>query len=206
MGGGDAGFKSLSRDQLPLSSTRVEGNALVFTTETSIVQGVEEPVDFPALTAKYLKGAHGPYDDTEVDRLIWLYETTCEAAAVDIELVLIQMCVETGDLTSAWSSPAHRNPAGIGVTGEPGKGLSFPTWVDAVLAHVGRLLAYALPKGEGTDYQKRVIEFALDWRGLPDSYRGCAPTVGDLTGKWAMAPTYNESLNNRYRAIMAVAS
>jgi hypothetical protein len=37
------------------------------------------------------------------------------------------------------------------VTGEPGVGISFASWDEAVRAHVGRLLAYAISKRRETE-------------------------------------------------------
>ena len=100
------------------------------------------------------------------------------------------MILETGNLSSDWSQPPRRNPAGIGVTGEPGAGISFPSWPKAVEAHVGRLLAYALPAGRENSAQRRVIEAALAWRPLPDSLRGVAPSLAGLARTWAADPAY----------------
>src|SRR2546430_1484908 len=93
-----------------------------------------------------LSRPHGEYTETDIAGVIVpAYFAVCARAGVDPLLVIAQMIHETGNLCSAWSARPHRNPAGLGVTGEPGKGLSFPTWKDdAIPAHVGRLLAYAL--------------------------------------------------------------
>ena len=78
----------------------------------------------------------------------------------------------------------------VGVTGAPGEGLSFPNLHTAVRAHTGRLLAYALPSGAGTQAQAQLIEEALAFRPLPDEFRGVAPTLGGLAGTWATDDQY----------------
>jgi hypothetical protein len=91
------------------------------------------------------------------------------------------MLHETGNLTSWWSQRPRRNPVGIGVTGAPGVGLSFPSWQnDAIPAHVGRLLAYALTDARATPQQAGLIATALHWRPLPARTRGSAPTLKPL--------------------------
>jgi hypothetical protein len=105
-------------------------------------------------------------------------------------LVVAQMAEETGHLTSFWSQRPRRNFAGIGVTGEPGVGLSFPDLTTAVRAHTGRLLAYALPSGTGSRAQIRLIEEALAFRPLPEAFRGAAPALQELAGTWAEDPQY----------------
>jgi len=127
-------------------------------------------------------------------------------------MLLAQMIHETGCLTSWWSQRPRRNPAGIGVTGAtregapdappgPGwtwddrssfwrEGWSFPTWADhAIPAHLGRLLAYALTDAQASDAQRRLIDYALQYRSLPAGYRGCAPTITGLNGRWAVPGT-----------------
>lgn len=137
---------------------------------------------------------HGTYTDDEVRAIVATYYATAKSAGLDPLLVISQMILETGNLTSRWSQPPRRNPAGIGVTGQPGAGVSFPTWDEAVRAHVGRLLAYAVPKSAESEAQHRLIEEALAVRALPDSRRGCAPTLDGLTATWAMDPGYAEKI------------
>lgn len=146
---------------------------------------------------------HGAYSDDDVRAIIKRYVTTCTAAGVDPLLVVTQLVLETANLDSFWSQRPRRNPAGIGVTGAPGVGVSFPSWDQAVPAHVGRLLAYTIPKGSGTNPQRELIDEALRVRALPDSRRGCAPTIQGLAGTWAADPNYAVklvSLANEIRA------
>ncbi|NJM08972.1 glucosaminidase domain-containing protein [Candidatus Gracilibacteria bacterium] len=152
------------------------------------------------------------------------YRNYGEAAGIDWFLAIAQCAHETGSLTSWWSQRPRRNPAGLGVTGKtlpgtpdspPGvawawdglqwrEGLSFETWNDhGVPAHLGRLLAYALRDDQATDYQRQLITYALDLRPLPEHYRGVAPTIVGLNGRWAYpGTTYGQSivdLRNRMR-------
>ncbi len=136
-------------------------------------------------------GANGTYTDLEARRIVHLYYTLEPYHGLDSALLVAQMAHETDRLSSEWSQPPHHNPAGIGVTGELGKGVSFEDWRHAVACHVGRILAYALKPGEGTAAQKMLIAEALRVRPLPDSYRGIAPTLEKLTGTWATDPAYH---------------
>lgn len=150
---------------------------------------------------------HGEYDTAAIARIVGAYWTVCAAAGVDPVMLVAQLIHETGNLTSWWSQRPRRNPAGIGVTGrtapaEPARGAwawdgerwkegcSFLSWADhAIPAHVGRLLAYALPAGQGTIAQQALIAVALRARALPASYRGAAPTWRGLNGRWAVPGT-----------------
>jgi hypothetical protein len=146
------------------------------------------------------------YTAYDVHSIVESYATHGETVGVDWFLALAQCAHETGSLSSWWCQRPRRNPAGIGVTGKllsgvpelpPGsgwawdgvqwrEGLSFASWADeSVPAHLGRLLAYALPEGTGTPEQQSMIDYALDWRALPAQYRGVAATISGLDGRWA---------------------
>jgi hypothetical protein len=119
------------------------------------------------------------------------------------------MAHETGYMTSFWSARPQRNPAGLGVEGrssttdpnQPGwvfnsqrnmweKGLSFASWEEeAIPAHIGRMLAYALRDDQATPAQKAMIDKALAYRALPANLRGVAPTIVGLNGRWAYPGT-----------------
>ena len=149
---------------------------------------------------------HGGYSDGDVTKIVGLYYTTAEAGGLDPLLVVAQMAEETDHLTSFWSQRPRRNFAGIGVTGQPGVGLSFPDLKTAVRAHTGRLLAYALPAGTGTAAQKQLINEALAVRPLPPQLRGAAATLKGLAGTWAHDPQYAVKLAAVANDIDAVGS
>ena len=139
--------------------------------------------------------AHGEYTDDDVRTIIRRYWSTAPAVGLDPLVVVAQMVLETNALDSFWAQRPRRNPAGIGVTGEAGVGLSFPDWATSVRAHCGRLLAYAIPAGEGTPGQKVMIDEALSFRPLPQAFRGAAPTLARLVGKWATDPEYAKKIS-----------
>jgi hypothetical protein len=163
------------------------------TPQTPLLAG---PRSTAAQVERYLLGlSHGGYTADDVRRIIRLYFDTSTRADLDPLLAVVQMAHETGHLTSFWSQRPRRNPAGIGVTGKAGEGLSFPDWPSAVDAHVGRLLAYALSAGEGTAAQQELIHTALAARPLPAMYRGAAPRLGDFGhGVWATDTEYAQKL------------
>jgi hypothetical protein len=160
--------------------------------------------------ADWLAPRAAGYASREIADIVAAYADLGGPARVDWFLALAQLAHETGSLTSWWSQPPRRNPAGIGVTGrvQPGaldtppgpgwtwdgaqwrEGLSFVTWPDdAIPAHLGRLLAYALTDQQANDIQRGLVARALSYRPLPASYRGIAPTIGGLNGRWAVPGT-----------------
>ena len=154
----------------------------------------EPRVSRQKVEAYMLSRSHGRYTDADVRTIIGLYFEATQTVGLDPLLVVAQMILETGNLTSFWSQRPRRNPAGIGVTGQPGAGVSFPSWQKAVRAHVGRLLAYALRVGQENNAQRRLIEEALTWRPLPARFRGAAPTLGKLSGRWAADREYADKI------------
>ncbi len=141
-------------------------------------------------TAFILRRPHGEYNDYAVQIIVQHYFKYGQRAGIDPLLALAQMIHETGNLSSWWAARPRRNPAGLGVTGEPGQGLSFASWEHSVIAHTGRLLAYALDNTRASGEQWGLICAALHVRPLPDHLRGCAPTLRGLTGTWATDPQY----------------
>jgi hypothetical protein len=143
---------------------------------------------------------HGEYTAYDVASIVRSYYA--HAAGLDPLIAIAQMCHETGYLSSQWAARPNRNPAGIGVTGEAGKGLTFATWELSARAHIGRLLAYALPAGQGTAEQQQLFAYALGLRSLPAAYRGSAPVVGGLNGRWAPSSTYTKRILEITKSIM----
>lgn len=165
------------------------------------------------------------YTEYDITSIVAAYEHYGDPAGIDWFLAIAQMIHETGSLTSWWCQRPRRNPAGIGVNGHklagtpdnpPGvdwawdgklwrEGESFASWELSVQAHLGRLLAYALPIGQGTPEQQKLIDFAIQVRPLPASYRGIAPTMRGLNGRWAVpGKTYAQmiaKIANQMRAM-----
>lgn len=140
---------------------------------------------------RFVLGRGPTVGDEAAREIVGLYDTTCTSVGLDPLLLVAQMVLETGGLTSFWSQPPRRNLAGIGVTGEPGVGKKFADWRPAVRAHVGRLLRYAVAEGQETNVQKPLIAEALQVRQLPKGLWGVAPALGNLgRGVWAADPFY----------------
>lgn len=174
---------------------------------TSIVGPASGSAD---AAARWITARCSPsYTAFDVAAIVARYRALGEWVEVDWFLALAQLAHETGSLTSWWSQRPRRNPAGIGVTGRtlpgdptrpPGpawawdsaaqrwrEGASFPTWNDhAIPAHLGRLLAYARTDATASAEQRQLISEAMAVRPLPAGYRGVAPTISGLDGRWAV--------------------
>lgn len=151
---------------------------------TPLSQLIWEPRAEPQQCVAYiLRKPHGEYDEYDIRSIVQSYYQN--ATGIDPLLAIAQAIHETGNLSSYWAARPRRNPAGIGVIGVAGAGVHFGSWSEASRAHVGRLLAYALPEGGGTPAQQRMIQSALAVRPLPLAYRGAAPALRGLEGRWA---------------------
>jgi hypothetical protein len=151
--------------------------------------------------AYILSRPHPNYTAADITlEIVPTYAEICAKGGVDLCIAIAQMAHETGNLASHWSAPPQYNPAGIGVNGRSQdtapvppdgwvynpqrnrweQGISFHSWDNAVPAHVGRQLAYALPAGTGTADQQSLVSEALRWRTMPKACRGSAPTLKAL--------------------------
>jgi len=171
---------------------------------------------------------HGEYTPADIETIVGGYFELACRAGLDPLLCVAQLIHETGNLTSALSQRQDRdgrplrNPAGIGVTGERSKTpragfvfdadracyrrcCGFTVWIDeAIPAHIGRLLAYALKPGQGDDQQQLLIRRALSVRLLPQSYRGSAPVLRGLGMRWALSALYPSKLAQIANAIRSL--
>lgn len=181
------------------TTARGSGRRGAITPDTELLAAPRAPA---SRAEQYLLALpHGAYSPDDVTRIVGLYYETARAAGLDPLLAVAQMAEETAHLTSFWSQRPRRNLAGIGVTGAPGVGLSFPDLKTSVHAHVGRLLAYALPGGAGNQAQKQLISQALAARPLDPSLRGAAQTLKGLAGHWAGDPDYADKISAVANAI-----
>lgn len=170
---------------IPLEQLGALGGAITPATPLLLADGEAPRATLDQCVAYMLARPHGEYTDREVALTILpAYFGTCAAVGLDPLLVVAQLIHETGNLTSPRSQRPQRNPAGIGATDDDTPGVFFPSWVaDAIPAHVGRLLAYALTDDQASTIQRRMIIAALRYRGLPADLRGTAPTLRGLSAQ-----------------------
>jgi hypothetical protein len=126
---------------------------------------------------------HGEYTTWDLAQVILpAYWEQATVLGLDPLLAIAQGMHETANYASWWAARPRRNPAGIGVDGSPGAGCSFADWTrESIPAHLGRLLAYALPAHAPTSLaQEAAIRYALRVRPLDPRARGSAPTLDPL--------------------------
>lgn len=156
-----------------------------------------------------LSKPHGEYSDNDILNIIVPeYERVCVLTGVNLAVVIAQLHIETNNLCSALSQRRDkdgrdlRNPGGIGVYEARNKATAywrpgtvydadadvqgyrpacqFASWKQSIVAHVGRLVAYATPANERTEAQASLVRQALAYRSLPLAFQGTAPTLKPL--------------------------
>jgi hypothetical protein len=177
----------------------------------------------PHASALTFSARNTNYEQVAVDVITQAYWAQARAVGLDPILCFAQCLHETGNLNSWWCARPRRNPAGIGVTGETSnaprpapfwaqrgdlwvKGYSYATWeFDAIPAHLGRLLGYALKPGDMSATQWQCYNKAMEIKSLPTAILGCAPTLRGLGGTWAVPGTgYAQAVANKANKLMGV--
>lgn len=164
-------------------------------------------VTAPRASAKRLAmyaecGKRGAYEPGAIQQIVGIHVDTCRAAGLDPLLVVSQLILETDNLTSDAARLPRLDPVGIVPPRERGKGRWFSSWADAARAHVGLLLAYALPKGAENGLQRTLVEHALAWRAVPSALRASAPTLDRLPGAWDAEQEYAERIRRIANTIL----
>ena len=103
----------------------------------------------------------------------------CALSGLNSDLCMAQCCHETGFFSSDWFVN-HRNPAGVGVTGQPGVGITFPTVEAGLHAYVAHLLTYI--DGASNPLKADDPRYADT---LSSDMFGKAHTIQDLEQHWA---------------------
>jgi len=136
----------------------------------------------------------------DVEIIVWYYWKYAPQAGMDPFLAVAQCIHETDALNSAWAARPHRNPAGLGVRQEGG--LSFATWDDAVQAHLGQLLAFALTDAEANAAQQALMLCNPRHHLIPPESRGVARCWKDLGGRWTPNPDYAAGVVRRAQEML----
>jgi hypothetical protein len=126
----------------------------------------------------------------------------CSLFGMSFSILAAQSAHETARWTSYWWK-TRRNPAGLGITGDPNQDAASPTFSsgkDAARAHVAHMLVYTLGASQASALWRQVLgrDIAEDdprYRAvIAAGWAGTVRTIADLTGKWATDPQYAEKI------------
>ena len=117
-----------------------------------------------------------------------IYVNEALSEGVNYDIAFSQMCLETGyQKYTGIVSPDQYNFCGLGAIDINHTGEKFLSVELGVRAHIQHLKAYA----STDELNNEVID-----RRFKYVQRGIAPTIFDLTGKWASDPGYGEKIQN----------
>jgi hypothetical protein len=126
-----------------------------------------------------------------VDRFPNIADLYVEEAAkegINHDIAFCQMCLETAYLAfNGVVEPSQNNFAGLGAISQNKKGASFPDVKTGVKAHIQHLKAYATTESINNP---PIVDPRFDLV----QPRGSAPTIDDLSGKWAKSEEYGAEI------------
>ncbi|WP_040236426.1 glucosaminidase domain-containing protein [Borrelia crocidurae] len=128
-----------------------------------------------------------PYLEAEyVKTIAQIYIEEAIIEGINYDIAYAQMLLETGVLKfNGIVSKEQHNFSGLGAIDNFTKGNSFSNMKEGIRAHIQHLKAYA----SSQDINSNMVD--------PRFYfvkRGSAPTIYDLTGKWATDKLYDKKL------------
>lgn len=121
------------------------------------------------------------------------YIDEAEAEGINSDIAFCQMVHETDFLRFGDDvQPGQNNFCGLGATGRDEPGLSFPSVVIGVRAHIQHLKAYA----NARPLRKKLVDPRFG-----RVRRGQAPYVEYLAGTWAKDPQYGVKLRRKLKGL-----
>ena len=177
----------------PVPASHGAGDASIEYLPSSPIKG-GSPFAAPRLFAA-IHNALAVSDRVEVWNYLRTLWSLCERLGLDSLVLAAQWDLETDTGRSTWWRE-RRNPAGIGVTGDPGQNEASQSWSDgeaAAYGHVAHMVAYVW----GSEWERT---WPGEWPSpLEADQRFNAPInagyqadrLSDLNGTWAIDPQDN---------------
>ncbi len=190
------GWYGLNADAEEVPAPVADDEAIMGASKTSAAQMARR---YKAMGKSYPSAVYTKYGAATIEDFSQIIYEEANAEGVRAEVVFAQAMHETGWLQYGGDVSADQcNFSGIGATGNGAPGNSFNTYgTDSVRmgirAQVQHLKAYA-----STD---DLVNPRVDPR-FTYVTRGCAPTVQELSGRWASGTTYGDSLVAQIRALL----
>ncbi|HNY07315.1 MAG TPA: glucosaminidase domain-containing protein [Bacteroidales bacterium] len=117
---------------------------------------------------------------------------------VNHDIAFCQMCLETGFLKADQTAAFLRNNfCGLGIITQGQEGNSFNTVQSGIRAHIQHLKAYAC---------KSKLKLPIVDTRFQFVRRGIAPTIGNLSGKWAADRHYASKIRNLLQRLYQIKS
>ena len=170
-----------------------------YTTDHPIIASPAVPYAFEILYYALTSRADVRMVWLHTDLIQWLqlYREIGTEAQVDWYMAACHALIETSYLTSVWARSFNFAHIGLTVSSNEQhdyiynsqtqrweRALTFRSMREGVIAHIGRLVAYARTDAACTPVQLTYVDQALSHRPLPTSMRGTTTTWGRLGYQW----------------------
>ena len=150
---------------------------------------------YKARGKSYPSSVYSSKGASSIEQFVNILMEEAKTEGVKAEVVFCQAMHETGWLQFGGDVKAEQcNFAGLGATGNGVSGNSFSDVRTGIRAQVQHLKAYA-----STD---SLVNACVDTR-FKYVTRGCAPTIGSLTGRWATDSNYAQAIYSLIQSIPA---
>jgi hypothetical protein len=137
--------------------------------------------------AAFLLEANPAINKAQGEELARFYIDEAQIEGINADVAFSQMCLETGFLQfGGLVTPDMNNFCGLGSIGPGQPGERFPNPQTGVKAHIQHLKGYASTE----PLQSPLVDPRYKWVKY-----GTAPTIHDLTGKWATDTEYGNKIS-----------
>jgi len=151
---------------------------------------------FNSVNRSYPSSVYASKGASTINKFVQLMFEAAESEGVCADVVYAQAMLETNYLRFGGDVRAYQcNFAGLGATGGGVQGNVFPNVKTGLLAQVQHLKAYASTK----PLNNACVDVRFDY-----VERGIAPTVGDLSLRWATSSSYGKSITSILNEVYAL--
>ena len=151
---------------------------------------------FNSVSPSYPSSVYTSKGASTITKFVQLMFEAAESEGVCADVVYAQAMLETNYLQFGGDVRANQcNFAGLGATGGGVRGNVFPNVKTGLLAQVQHLKAYASTK----PLNNACVDVRFDYVEC-----GIAPTVGDLSLRWATSSTYGKSITSILNEVYAL--
>jgi hypothetical protein len=136
--------------------------------------------------AAFLSETNPAMNKVQASELARIYIEEAQIEGINSDVAFSQMCLETGFLRfGGLVTPDMNNFCGLGSIGPGQPGERFPNPETGVRAHIQHLKGYA----SAEPLNRPLVDPRYKWVKY-----GTAPTIHDLTGKWATDKEYGNKI------------
>ena len=179
----DQFYKEFTLHNYWLKDLNFKDEKSLFVTDQIMTRGMMNELMLAGFLIRHNPNVH---KDDALNLAKWYIQESA-TEGVNHDIAFSQMCLETGYLKFNGTVEKNQNNyCGLGTVDDKTPGEIFETPELGIRAHIQHLKAYATTESLKMHQVDNRFNFVK---------RGSAPTIHDLTGKWATDPEYGEKIN-----------